>query len=226
MNQDQLKAMLGKYAAHYIDKYLTPESYIGVGTGSTANHFIDALAQVKHRFAGAVASSNASAERLKQHGIAVLELTQVDELVVYVDGADEIDPQLAMIKGGGGALTREKIVASAARQFICIADHSKWVTRLGHFPLPVEVIPMARSVVGRALAGLGGKPTYRQGFNTDNGNIILDVSELNMDSATALETAINQIPGVVSNGLFALQGADVLLMDKGIEIQEISASQA
>jgi len=226
MNQDQLKAMLGEYAAHYIDRYLTLESYVGVGTGSTANHFIDALAQVKHRFAGAVASSNASAERLKQHGIAVLELTQVDELIVYVDGADEIDPQLAMIKGGGGALTREKIVASAARQFICIADHSKSVTRLGHFPLPVEVIPMARSVVGRALAGLGGKPTYRQGFNTDNGNIILDVSELNMNSATAMETAINQIPGVVSNGLFALQGADVLLMDKGIEIQEISASQA
>jgi ribose 5-phosphate isomerase A len=225
MNQDQLKAMLGEYAAHYIDKYLTTESYVGVGTGSTANYFIDALGQVKHRFAGAVASSNASAERLKQHGIAVLELTQVDELVVYVDGADEIDPQLAMIKGGGGALTREKIVASAARQFICIADHSKWVIRLGHFPLPVEVIPMARSVVGRALAGLGGKPTYRQDFSTDNGNIILDVSELNMNSATAMETAINQIPGVVSNGLFALQGADVLLMDKGNEIQEITARQ-
>jgi ribose 5-phosphate isomerase A len=130
-----------------------------------------------------------------------------------------------MITGGGGALTREKIVASAARQFICIADHSKWVLRLGHFPLPVEVIPMARSVVGRALAGLGGKPTYRQDFSTDNGNIILDVSELNMNSATAMETAINQIPGVVSNGLFALQGADVLLMDKGNEIQEITARQ-
>ena len=139
-----------------------------------------------------------------------------------MDGADEIDPQLAMIKGGGGALTREKIVASAARQFICIADQSKWVNQLGGFPLPVEVIPMARSVVGRALAGLGGKPVYRQGFTTDNGNIILDVSDLNMESVTVMETAINQIPGVVSNGLFALQGADVLLMDKANSVQEIT----
>ncbi len=222
MDQEQTKALLGAYAADYIDKYLTIESYVGIGTGSTANHFIDALAKVKHRFAGAVASSNASADRLKQHGINVLELTQVDELVVYVDGADEIDPQLAMIKGGGGALTREKIVASAARQFICIADQSKWVNQLGGFPLPVEVIPMARSVVGRALAGLGGKPVYRQGFTTDNGNIILDVSDLNMESVTVMETAINQIPGVVSNGLFALQGADVLLMDKANSVQEIT----
>jgi ribose 5-phosphate isomerase A len=226
MDQEQVKAKLGAYAAHYIDKYLTIESYVGIGTGSTANHFIDALAKVKHRFAGAVASSNASAERLRQHGISVLDLTQVDELVVYVDGADEIDPQLAMIKGGGGALTREKIVASAARQFICIADQSKWVKQLGDFPLPVEVIPMARSVVGRALAGLGGKPVYRQGFTTDNGNIILDVSDLNMTSVTEMETAINQIPGVVSNGLFALQGADVLLMDQANSIQEITAHQA
>ena len=212
MDQEQVKAMLGAYAAHYIDKYLTLESYVGIGTGSTANHFIDALAKVKHRFAGAVASSNASAERLRQHGISVLELTQVDELVVYVDGADEIDPQLAMIKGGGGALTREKIVASAAQQFICIADQSKWVKQLGSFPLPVEVIPMARSVVGRALAGLGGKPVYRQGFTTDNGNIILDVHNLDISHATELEQRINAIVGVVCNGLFASRPADLLLV--------------
>lgn len=213
MNQDELKRLLGMAAADYIDPWLQLDAYIGVGTGSTANHFIDALAAVQHRFAGAVASSIASADRLKSHGIRVVELNEVSSLAVYVDGADEINPAFSMIKGGGAALTREKIVASAADQFVCIADSRKWVEQLGAFPLPVEVIPMARSLVARKLVGLGGTPVLRDNTTTDNGNDIIDVHDLNITDPARLEAQINQIAGVVTNGLFARRGADVLLMD-------------
>lgn len=213
MNQDELKRLLGMAAADYIDPWLQLDAYIGVGTGSTANYFIDALAAVQHRFAGAVASSIASADRLKSHGIRVVELNEVSSLAVYVDGADEINPAFSMIKGGGAALTREKIVASAADQFVCIADSRKWVEQLGAFPLPVEVIPMARSLVARKLVGLGGTPVLRDNTTTDNGNDIIDVHDLNITDPARLEAQINQIAGVVTNGLFARRGADVLLMD-------------
>lgn len=185
---------------------------IGVGTGSTANHFIDALAEVKGRIDGTVASSETTAARLKHHGIPVLDLNSVGELDVYVDGADEITEHFAMIKGGGGALTREKIVAACSRQFVCIADESKRVGVLGTFPLPVEVIPMARGHVARELVKLGGQPRLREGFTTDNGNVILDVHGMSIVDPVSLETAINQIVGVVTNGLFARRGADVLLL--------------
>lgn len=185
---------------------------IGVGTGSTANYFIDALAEVKGRIDGTVASSEATAVRLKRHGIPVLDLNSVGELDVYVDGADEITEHFTMIKGGGGALTREKIVAACSRQFVCIADASKLVGVLGTFPLPVEVIPMARGYVARELVKLGGQPRLREGFTTDNGNVILDVHGMSIVDPVSLETAINQIVGVVTNGLFARRGADVLLL--------------
>lgn len=185
---------------------------IGIGTGSTANYFIDALAAVKGRIDGAVASSDATTARLKKHGIPVFDLNSAGELDVYVDGADEITEHFAMIKGGGGALTREKIVAACSRQFVCIADESKLVGVLGTFPLPVEVIPMARSHVARELVKLGGQPRLREGFTTDNGNVILDVHGLSIVDPVSLETAINQIAGVVTNGLFARRGADVLLL--------------
>ncbi len=185
---------------------------IGVGTGSTANYFIDALAEVKSRIDGTVASSEATAVRLKSHGIPVFDLNSVGELDVYVDGADEITEHFAMIKGGGGALTREKIVAACSRQFVCIADASKLVDVLGTFPLPVEVIPMARGHVARELVKLGGQPRLREGFTTDNGNVILDVHGMSIVDPVSLETAINQIVGVVTNGLFARRGADVLLL--------------
>ncbi len=185
---------------------------IGIGTGSTANYFIDALAAVKGRIDGTVASSDATAARLKKHGIPVFDLNSAGELDVYVDGADEITEHFAMIKGGGGALTREKIVAACSRQFVCIADESKLVGVLGTFPLPVEVIPMARSHVARELVKLGGQPRLREGFTTDNGNVILDVHGLSIVDPVSLETAINQIAGVVTNGLFARRGADVLLL--------------
>jgi ribose 5-phosphate isomerase A len=208
MDQDQLKKAVAKAAVDHI-----PDNCIvGVGTGSTANYFIDELARIKGRIEGTVASSEASATRLKQAGIRVFDLNVVSEVPVYVDGADEINRQLHMIKGGGGALTREKIVAAVAQKFICIADASKLKDVLGAFPLPVEVIPMARSHVGRELLRLGGKPELRQGFVTDNGNLILDVHGLNIADAVALEAAINQIVGVVTNGLFARRGADVLLL--------------
>ncbi|HET8706517.1 MAG TPA: ribose-5-phosphate isomerase RpiA, partial [Pseudomonadales bacterium] len=184
----------------------------GVGTGSTANFFIDALADIKHKIEGAVASSEATAQRLKKHGIPVFDLNSVSELPVYVDGADEADGYLALIKGGGGALTREKIVAAVADKFICIADQSKWVSVLGKFPLPVEVIPMARSYVAREIVKLGGDPVYREGFVTDNGNIILDVHNLVIAEPIKLEQQLNNIVGVVTNGLFAARGADVLLL--------------
>src|SRR5688500_2248534 len=185
---------------------------IGVGTGSTANFFIEELGRVKHKFDGAVASSEATAQRLKAHGIQVLDPNSVVQLEIYVDGADEVNRTLSMIKGGGGALTREKIVAAVSRTFVCIADESKLVDVLGRFPLPVEVIPMARSYVARELVKLGGQPEWRQGVVTDNGNWILDVYNLQIMKPVALEGEINQITGVVTNGLFARRGADVVLL--------------
>ena len=218
MDQDEKKKLLGIAAAEYIDPMLEIETYIGVGTGSTANFFIDALAQVQHKFAGAVASSDASANRLKGHGIQVISLTEVSSLAVYVDGADEISNDFSMIKGGGAALTREKIVASASECFVCIADSSKWVKQLGAFPLPIEVISMARSLVALEMVKLGGTPVLRQGTITDNGHQIIDVHDLEISDPASLEAAINQIPGVVTNGLFANRGADVLLMDHNNQV--------
>lgn len=207
MTQDELKQAVARAAIDYV-----PAGVIGVGTGSTANYFIDELAKIKGRIDAAVASSVATAERLQKHGIEVVDLNDVGELEVYVDGADEITRHMAMIKGGGGALTREKIVAACAKRFICIADQSKLVDVLGKFPLPVEVIPMARSYVARELVKLGGRPVLRTGFTTDNGNVILDVHGLNILDPVALEGEINQIVGVVTNGLFARRGADVCLL--------------
>lgn len=212
MNQDQLKQLVARAAVDYITPKLHNDAIIGVGTGSTANFFIDYLADIKTRFAGAVASSDASAARLKKLGIDMFDCNSVSELVVYVDGADESNAQLELIKGGGAALTREKIVRAISKEFVCIADESKWVSVLGKFPLPVEVIPMARSQVARELVKLGGAPVYREGVVTDNGNVILDVHNLQITNAVALETAINQITGVVTNGLFAIKPADVLLL--------------
>jgi ribose 5-phosphate isomerase A len=212
MSQDQLKQAVARAAVDFIRPKLERDTIVGVGTGSTANFFIEYLATVKQHFDGAVASSSASAKRLEAVGIPVYDLNVVDGLAVYVDGADECNPHLELIKGGGAALTREKIVAAVAEEFICIADDSKWVEILGRFPLPVEVIPMARSHVGRELVKLGGDPVYREGVITDNGNCILDVHNLRIDHPQQLETAINQIVGVVTNGLFAQRAADVLLM--------------
>jgi len=212
MTQDQLKQAVARAAIDYITPKLFDGAIIGVGTGSTANFFIDYLGGIKNHFAGAVASSDASAARLKKLGIDVLDCNSVSELVVYVDGADESNAYLHLIKGGGAALTREKIVRAIAREFVCIADDSKWVDVLGKFPLPVEVIPMARSYVARELVKLGGTPVYRDGVVTDNGNVILDVHNFQIINPVALETAINQITGVVTNGLFAAKPADVLLL--------------
>ena len=212
MNQDELKQAVGQAAVDYIKPHLDEDSIIGVGTGSTANCFIDALAAVKHLFDGAVASSEASAERLKSHGIPVYDLNSVDGMDFYIDGADEINEHLEMIKGGGAALTREKIVAAVAKKFICVADESKMVGMMGTFPLPVEVIPMARSHVARELVKLGGDPVWREGVVTDNGGQILDVHNLKIQSPMQLESDINQITGVITNGLFAQRGADVLLL--------------
>jgi len=208
MTQDEMKQAAAKAALAHI----AAGGVVGVGTGSTANFFIVELGRIKHKLDGAVASSEASGQRLKQLGIPVLELNSVKDLPVYVDGADEITRHLAMIKGGGGALTREKIVAAVARKFVCIADKTKLVEVLGKFPLPVEVIPMARSYVARELVKLGGQPEWRRGFTTDNGNVVLDVHNLEILAPVELETTINQIAGVVTNGLFARRGADVLLL--------------
>ncbi|WOA31757.1 ribose-5-phosphate isomerase RpiA [Alloalcanivorax xenomutans] len=217
MDQNALKQKVAEAALRHV-----PEGgVIGVGTGSTANYFIDALATMKGRLAGAVASSEATAERLRGHGIEVLELNQVDSLPLYVDGADEVNDHREMIKGGGGALTREKIVAAVAERFICIVDGSKQVKRLGDFPLPVEVIPMARSYVARRLAALGGQPQYREGFVTDNGNLILDVRNLDILNPIELEEKINNITGVVTNGLFARRPADLVLVGRGDEVISI-----
>lgn len=192
--------------------YVQIGAVLGVGSGSTVNLFIEELAQIKQRVDAAVASSEATAQRLAAVGIRVVDLNQVDEMPVYVDGADEITEHLSMIKGGGGALTREKIVAAVARQFVCIADHSKFVPVLGKFPLPVEVVPMARSYVARELVKLGSQPVLRQGFMTDNGNVILDAHHFNIPNPVELETTINQLAGVVTCGLFARRGADILLL--------------
>ena len=208
MTQDELKQAVAKAAIDYV----VPGAIIGVGTGSTANFFIDELGRIKDRIPAAVASSEATAKRLAGHGIRVLDLNEVSELSVYVDGADEITADMAMLKGGGGALTREKIVAAVAQKFVCIADASKLVQTMGRFPLPVEVIPMARAYVARELAKLGGEPVLRAGFTTDNGNLILDVKGLAITDPKALETRLNAIVGVVTNGLFALRGADVALL--------------
>lgn len=212
MTQDQLKQAVAQAAVDFILPRLDSQSVVGVGTGSTANCFIDALARHKTAFDGAVASSEATAARLKQHGIAVYDLNSVSELEFYIDGADECDAHLNLIKGGGAALTREKIVAAVAKTFICIADASKKVPVLGAFPLPVEVIPMARSHVARQLVKLGGDPVYREGVLTDNGNIILDVHNLVITNPVELEAQINTIVGVVTNGLFAARPADLLLL--------------
>ena len=212
MTQDEMKKAVAVAAVEYIKPKLHKESIVGVGTGSTANFFIDALAEVKHLFDGAVASSDATAERLKGHGIEVYDLNHIAEMDVYVDGADEFDTCLNLIKGGGGALTREKIVAALAKEFVCIVDESKKVDLLGEFPLPVEVIPMARSQVAREIVKLDGMPVWRENFITDNGNIILDVHDMEIMEAKALEKELNNIVGVVTNGLFANRGADVVLM--------------
>lgn len=212
MTQDELKQAVAQAAADYVAREVPAGSIIGVGTGSTANCFIDALAAHKDRYAGAVASSEATRKRLEGHGIPVLDLNDVTHIPVYVDGADEIDGGLNMIKGGGGALTREKIVAAVAERFVCIADGSKRVEVMGRFPLPVEVIPMARAHVARELEKLGGKPVLRAGFVTDNGNLILDVHGLHITDPKSLEAQINQMVGVVTNGLFAVRPANLLLL--------------
>ncbi len=212
MTQDELKLAVAKAAVEYILPKLEKDTIVGVGTGSTANLFIDELAKHKQLFEGTVASSEASAERLKKHGVTVYDLNSVNKIAVYIDGADESNHFLHLIKGGGAALTREKIVTACSDEFICIADQSKLVDVLGDFPLPVEVIPMARSYVARELVKLGGDPVYREGVVTDNGNHILDVYNMKIVNPVELETAINAIVGVVTNGLFAARSADVLLL--------------
>ena len=218
MTQDEKKQAVARAALEFVQT----GTIVGVGTGSTANYFIDALAGIKSKIEGAIASSEESARRLAAHGIAVLDLNSVSELSVYVDGADESTRHLALIKGGGGALTREKIVAAVASKFVCVVDDSKLVDRLGAFPLPVEVIPMARSYVARRIVRMGGYPELREGFTTDNGNVILDVRNLEILDPASMESELNQIVGVVCNGLFARRPADVLLVgrDSGVESLE------
>ena len=208
MSQDAMK----KAAAEAALVYVQPGMIVGIGTGSTANHFIDLLAGIKHKVEATVASSIASAKRLEAHGFRVLDLNDAGQLSLYVDGADESNEDLHLVKGGGGALTREKIVAGASDKFVCIADDSKLVKTLGKFPLPLEVIPMAQALVAREMVKLGGNPVLRAGFTTDNGNIIIDVHGLEITDAVALENSLNQIPGVVTNGLFAIRPADVLIL--------------
>jgi len=217
MTQDEMKNAAAIKALEFIEN----DTIVGVGTGSTVNFFIDALASMKNKITGAVSSSEESTKRLKAHGIEVFDLNSIDILDVYIDGADEITKHMAMIKGGGAALTREKIVAAVAKKFICIADDSKQVNLLGGFPLPVEVIPMARSYVARELVKLGGDPVYRQGVTTDNGNVILDVHNLEILDPKKLEEQINGIVGVVTNGLFAIRGADILVLGSSDGIQVI-----
>lgn len=217
MTQDELKKLVAEAALEYVEV----GSVVGVGTGSTANFFIDGLARIKNKIDGTVASSEASAERLRGHGIEVLDLNAVDTIPVYVDGADEINRYFHLIKGGGGALTREKIVAAASRTFVCIADESKLVDILGRFPLPIEVVPMARSYVARELVKLGGQPVLREGFTTDNGNIILDVHNLEILNPVQLEEQLNGLAGVLCNGLFARRPADVVLLGTGTGVRKL-----
>ncbi len=220
MDQDSLKRSVAEAALAYIEPQLETQMVLGIGTGSTANLFIDGLAKLAHLFDGAVASSVASAERLRSHHIPVYDLNAVDQIEFYIDGADEANADLQLIKGGGAALTREKIVAAVAREFVCIADESKWVRTLGTFPLPVEVIPMARSHVARELVKLGGDPILREGVTTDNGNCILDVFNFPIAEPLATENAINGVVGVVCNGLFAHRPADVLLLGTADGVRE------
>lgn len=208
-----------KAAATAALDYIKGHTIIGIGTGNTANFFIEALANIKHKIEGAVASSVATEKQLKATGIDVIDFNSIAQLPLYVDGADEVSPLLQLIKGGGGALTREKILATAAKQFVCIVDHRKKVQRLGAFPVAVEVIPMARSFVAREIVKLGGNPVYRQGALTDNGNILLDVYDLTINEPIKLEQALNNIPGVVANGLFALRPADVVLVGTGSNVE-------
>ncbi len=208
INPDDLK----RQAALAALEYIKPGMIVGVGTGSTVNHFIDGLATIKHTIEGAVSSSNASTERLRKYGIMVFNLNEVSEIPVYVDGADEANQYLQLIKGGGGALTREKIIAHLAKKFVCIADESKLVPMLGKFPLPIEVIPMARSMIARELVKLGGNPVYRDDFVTDNGNQILDVHNLEIMEPAKLEAQLNNLPGIVTVGIFAIRPADVLIL--------------
>jgi len=223
MTQDELKQAVADSALDYIKPKLENDTVLGIGTGSTANCFIDSLAAVKGQISATVASSEASAERLRSHGIPVYELNTVDKVDFYIDGADESNHALQLIKGGGAALTREKIVTAVAQEFICIADESKLVHTLGAFPLPVEVIPMARSHVARELVKLGGDPIYREGVVTDNGNVILDVHNFSIAQPLATEEKINGITGVVTNGLFALKPADVLLLGTSEGVKTLRA---
>jgi len=218
MTQDEQKQAVAREAI----KYVVDDAVIGVGSGSTANFFIDELASRKHRIKGAVSSSIKSSERLKSHGIEVEDLNNVSDIPVYIDGADEVTEHGAMIKGGGGALTREKIVAAVARKFVCIVDQTKLVPVLGKFPLPIEVIPMARSFVAREIVKLGGHPAWRMGFTTDNGNVILDVSGLVIVDPVSLEATIGEIAGVVTVGLFARRGADVVLLGTESEVKTLT----
>ena len=212
MDTNHIKAAVARAAVEAIEPQLAADTVVGVGTGSTANQFIEALAAIRHKFDAAVSSSAASTARLRARGVHVLDLNAAPAVAVYVDGADEVDPSRALVKGGGGALTREKIVAAAAETFVCIVDDTKTVDRLGAFPVPVEVIPMARGLVARRLTGLGGQPVYRQGFVTDNGNVILDVHGLSIGDPDGLERELNGIPGVVTNGVFAAERPDLVLV--------------
>ena len=221
MTQDELKKAVGEAAL----KHVVDDAIVGVGSGSTVNFFIDSLKTIKHRIEGAVAASEASAERLKKHGIRVFDLNSVNELQVYIDGADEITEHLHMIKGGGGALTREKIVAAVAKRFVCICDASKLVPVLGKFPLPVEVIPMARSYVGRQILKMGAQPVLRENFKTDNGNLILDYHGFTLLDPPKIEVELNNIAGVVTNGIFARRSADVLLLGSDSGVQTLKAKR-
>ncbi|NJN51191.1 MAG: ribose-5-phosphate isomerase RpiA [Gammaproteobacteria bacterium] len=220
MSQDDKKRAVADAALSHVLPRLNRDTVVGIGTGSTANCFIDALAPHRHVFDAAVASSQASAARLRNHGITVIDLNEAAEVLVYVDGADEVNPAKQLIKGAGGALTREKIIASASREFVCIVDESKLVARLGQFPLPVEVIPMARGLAARALVAMGGQPVYREGVITDNGNIVLDVHGLDLSDPVSMESRINNIVGVVCNGIFAARAADIVLSagDSGVRL--------
>jgi len=222
MTQNELKQLVAREAL----KHVVEDAVVGVGSGSTVNFFIDALAGIKGRIEGAVAASEASAARLKQHGIRVFDLNSVDELPVYVDGADEVNEHLYMIKGGGGALTREKIIAAVAKRFVCICDASKLVGVLGKFPLPVETIPMARGHVGRELRKLGGHPELREGFKTDNGNLVIDCHGLSITDPPRLEAELNNIAGAVTNGLFARRPADLLLLAASGGVRALGGGKA
>lgn len=224
MDQNELKKAVAKAAADYVKQRLDDHTVIGVGTGSTANYFIDYLAEFGDDIRATVASSEETARRLKAHNIEVMDLNAAPEVTIYVDGADEANKYLHLIKGGGGALTREKIIAAVAKEFVCIADGSKLVDVLGAFPLPVEVIPMARSHVGRQIVKLGGDPVYREGFVTDNGNIIIDIHHMDIMEPRKLEEQLNQITGVVTNGLFAVRPADKLILGTKEGLRTLTAN--